>query len=212
MNFGLYEMTRATRTGSRLGTSLPRRLDERIFKNTFRDIAHISIVQRQRHALRDRVLRHRHLYTAAHFLERSSSGRRSSSSRCSGSAAASGRTGGRAAHAAHRRPPLRDDYRWSVLGAGRNQMYVATMSAVMAATSASGSRTALARQGSSRRPTRAGREDPPASSRSWASSRHARRGARHPEAERQGQRELLSHFPACTMKHRQPRRARPRRV
>jgi uncharacterized protein (DUF849 family) len=134
MNFGLYEMIprypdwkheweRPYLAGS----------DERIFKNTFRDIAHIL------ESCRGNDTRFEiecydigHLYTAAHFLDRkllqpplfiqSVFGIR-------------GGIGPHAEDVLHMKRTadrlFGDQYLWSVLGAGRNQMYVATQSAVM---------------------------------------------------------------------------------
>jgi uncharacterized protein (DUF849 family) len=134
MNFGLYEMLGRYKEFKHdwekpyLAGS-----DERIFKNTFRDIAMIL------DSCSDNDTRFEiecydigHLYTAAHFLERrllkpplfiqSVFGIR----------------GGIGAHAEDvmhmKRTADRlfgDAYYWSVLGAGRNQMFIAAMSAVM---------------------------------------------------------------------------------
>ena len=134
MNFGLYEMLdrfkefkhdweRPYLAGS----------DDRVFKNTFRDIAHVlesCSANDTRFELECYDIGH--LYTAAHFLDRqlvkaplfiqSVFGLR----------------GGIGAHAEDvlhmKRPADRlfgKDYLWSVLGAGRNQMYTAVQSAVM---------------------------------------------------------------------------------
>ena len=134
MNFGLYEMIGRTKefkydwekpylAGS----------DERIFKNTFRDIARIL------ETCRDNDTRFEiecydigHLYTAAHFLDRrlikpplfiqSVFGIRGGIGPHPEDVLHMQRTAERLFGA---------DYLWSVLGAGRNQMYVATMSAVL---------------------------------------------------------------------------------
>jgi uncharacterized protein (DUF849 family) len=134
MNFGLYEMLdrfkefkhdweRPYLAGS----------DDRVFKNTFRDIAHVlesCSANDTRFELECYDIGH--LYTAAHFLDRqlvkpplfiqSVFGLR----------------GGIGAHAEDvlhmKRTADRlfgKDYLWSVLGAGRNQMYTAVQSAVM---------------------------------------------------------------------------------
>jgi uncharacterized protein (DUF849 family) len=134
MNFGLYEMIprypdwkheweRPYLAGS----------DERIFKNTFRDIAHIL------ESCRGNDTRFEiecydigHLYTAAHFLDRkllqpplfiqSVFGIR-------------GGIGPHAEDVLHMKRTadrlFGDQYLWSVLGAGRTPTYVATQSAVM---------------------------------------------------------------------------------
>jgi uncharacterized protein (DUF849 family) len=134
MNFGLYEMLARYKEFKHdwekpyLAGS-----DERIFKNTFKDIAHI-LQSCSENGTRFEIECYDigHLYTAAHFLERglirpplfiqSVFGIR----------------GGIGAHAEDvmhmKRTADRlfgDAYLWSVLGAGRNQMFVAAMSAVM---------------------------------------------------------------------------------
>jgi uncharacterized protein (DUF849 family) len=134
MNFGLYEMLgrfkefkhdweRPYLEGS----------DERIFKNTFRDIAYIlSSCSENGTRFEIECYDIGHLYTAAHFLDR-------------GLVkpplfiqSVFGIRGGIGAHAEDvmhmKRTADRlfgDQYYWSVLGAGRNQMAVAAMSAVM---------------------------------------------------------------------------------
>jgi uncharacterized protein (DUF849 family) len=134
MNFGLYEMLgrykefkhdweRPYLAGS----------DERIFKNTFRDIATIL------ESCSDNDTRFEiecydigHLYTAAHFLERrlvkpplfiqSVFGIRGGIGPHPEDVMHMKRTADRL---------FGDAYYWSVLGAGRNQMFLAAMSAVM---------------------------------------------------------------------------------
>jgi uncharacterized protein (DUF849 family) len=134
MNFGLYEMLGRTKefkydwekpylAGS----------DERIFKNTFRDIARIL------ETCRDNDTRFEiecydigHLYSAAHFLDRrllkpplfiqSVFGIRGGIGPHPEDVLHMKRTADRL---------FGDAYHWSVLGAGRNQMFVAALSAVM---------------------------------------------------------------------------------
>jgi len=134
MNFGLYEMIGRTKefkydwekpylAGS----------DERIFKNTFRDIARIL------ETCRDNDTRFEiecydigHLYTAAHFLDRrlikpplfiqSVFGIRGGIGPHPEDVLHMKRTADRL---------FGDAYHWSVLGAGRNQMFIAALSAVM---------------------------------------------------------------------------------
>jgi uncharacterized protein (DUF849 family) len=134
MNFGLYEMLGRYKefkydwekpylAGS----------DERIFKNTFKDIAYIL------QSCADNDTRFEiecydigHLYTAAHFLERrlvkpplfiqSVFGIRGGIGPHPEDVLHMKRTADRL---------FGDAYYWSVLGAGRNQMFVAAMSAVM---------------------------------------------------------------------------------
>lgn len=134
MNFGLYEMLARYKNFKHdwekpyLAGS-----DDRIFRNTFRDIAHIL------ESCADNNTRFEiecydigHLYTAAHFLDRkllkpplfiqSVFGIR-------------GGIGPHAEDVLHMKRTadrlFGDAYFWSVLGAGRNQMYVAAMSIVM---------------------------------------------------------------------------------
>ena len=134
MNFGLYEMVPRYKDWKH-DWELPYLAgsDERIFKNTFRDIAHI-LESCSGNDTRFEIECYDigHLYTAAHSLERkllkpplfiqSVFGIR-------------GGIGPHPEDVLHMRRTadrlFGDDYRWSVLGAGRNQMVVATMSAVM---------------------------------------------------------------------------------
>ena len=134
MNFGLYEMLGRYQDFKHdwekpyLAGS-----DERIFKNTFRDIAYIL------QSCADNDTRFEiecydigHLYTAAHFLERrlvkpplfiqSVFGIRGGIGPHPEDVLHMKRTADRL---------FGDAYYWSVLGAGRNQMFVAAMSAVM---------------------------------------------------------------------------------
>lgn len=134
MNFGLYEMIPRYKEWKHdwekpyLAGS-----DDRIFKNTFKDIAHI-LESCSGNGTRFEIECYDigHLYSAAHFLDRklikpplfiqSVFGIR-------------GGIGPHPEDVMHMRRTadrlFGDDYLWSVLGAGRNQMYVATQSAVM---------------------------------------------------------------------------------
>jgi len=134
MNFGLYEMLARYKEFKHdwekpyLAGS-----DERIFKNTFKDIAYI-LTSCSENGTRFEIECYDigHLYTAAHFLDR-------------GLVkpplfiqSVFGIRGGIGAHPEDvmhmKRTADRlfgDAYYWSVLGAGRNQMAVAAMSAVM---------------------------------------------------------------------------------
>ncbi len=134
MNFGLYEMLGRYKEFKHdwekpyLAGS-----DERIFKNTFKDIAYIL------QSCADNDTRFEiecydigHLYTAAHFLERrllkpplfiqSVFGIRGGIGPHPEDVLHMKRTADRL---------FGDAYYWSVLGAGRNQMFIAAMSAVM---------------------------------------------------------------------------------
>jgi uncharacterized protein (DUF849 family) len=134
MNFGLYEMLarykelkypweRPYLAGS----------DDRIFKNTFKDIAYI-LQSCAENETRFEVECYDigHLYTAAHFLDRrllkpplfiqSVFGIRGGIGPHPEDVLHMKRTADRL---------FGDAYHWSVLGAGRNQMFIAAMSAVM---------------------------------------------------------------------------------
>jgi len=134
MNFGLYEMLgrykelkhaweRPYLAGS----------DERIFRNTFKDIARIL------ESCRENETRFEvecydigHLYTAAHFLER---GLIKPPLFIQSVFGIRGGIGPHPEDVLHMKRTadrlFGDAYYWSVLGAGRNQMFVAAMSAVM---------------------------------------------------------------------------------
>jgi uncharacterized protein (DUF849 family) len=134
MNFGLYEMLGRFKEFKH-GWEKPYLAgsDDRIFKNTFKDIAYIL------QSCADNDTRFEiecydigHLYTAAHFLERrlvkpplfiqSVFGIRGGIGPHPEDVLHMKRTADRL---------FGDAYYWSVLGAGRNQMYIAAMSAVM---------------------------------------------------------------------------------
>ena len=134
MNFGLYEMLGRTKEFQHdwekpyLAGS-----DERIFKNTFRDIQ--MILER----CRENDTRFEiecydigHLYTAAHFLDR---GLVKPPLFIQSVFGIRGGIGGHPEDVLHMKRTadrlFGDAYYWSVLGAGRNQMFTATMSAVM---------------------------------------------------------------------------------
>lgn len=134
MNFGLYEMLDRFKDFQHawerpyLANS-----DDRIFRNTFRDIAHIL------QSCSDNQTRFEiecydigHLYTAAHFLDR---GLVKPPLFIQSVFGIRGGIGPHPEDVMHMKRTadrlFGDDYLWSVLGAGRNQMYVAAMSAVM---------------------------------------------------------------------------------
>ncbi len=146
MNFGLYEMIpRYEEQGWKNDWELPYLAgsDERIFKNTFCDIAYIL------ESCNDNDTRFEiecydigHLYTAAHFLDRglvkpplfiqSVFGIRGGIGPHPEDVLYMKRTCDRL---------FGHDYQWSVLGAGRNQMLIATQSAVLGAMCVWGSMT-----------------------------------------------------------------------
>ncbi len=134
MNFGLYEMIGRYKefkydwekpylAGS----------DERIFKNTFRDIAHI-LQSCSGNDTRFEIECYDigHLYTAAHFLDR---GLVKPPLFIQSVFGIRGGIGPHPEDVLHMKRTadrlFGDAYLWSVLGAGRNQMYVAAQSAVM---------------------------------------------------------------------------------
>jgi len=134
MNFGLYEMLGRYKEFKHdwekpyLAGS-----DERIFKNTFRDIAHIL------RSCGDNATRFEiecydigHLYSAAHFLDR---GLLKPPLFIQSVFGIRGGIGPHAEDVLHMKRTadrlFGDAYLWSVLGAGRNQMQIAALSAVM---------------------------------------------------------------------------------
>jgi uncharacterized protein (DUF849 family) len=134
MNFGLYEMIPRYREWKH-DWELPYLAgsDERIFKNTFRDIAHI-LESCSGNDTRFEVECYDigHLYTASHFLER---GLLRPPLFIQSVFGIRGGIGPHPEDVLHMKRTadrlFGDDYQWSVLGAGRNQMQVATLSAVL---------------------------------------------------------------------------------
>lgn len=134
MNFGLYEMLARYKEFKHdwekpyLAGS-----DERIFKNTFRDIAYI-LESCSANGTRFEIECYDigHLYTAAHFLER---GLIKPPLFIQSVFGIRGGIGAHPEDVMHMKRTadrlFGGDYLWSVLGAGRNQMAVAAMSAVM---------------------------------------------------------------------------------
>ncbi|MFN8750357.1 MAG: 3-keto-5-aminohexanoate cleavage protein [Betaproteobacteria bacterium] len=134
MNFGLYEMLNRSKD-FRHDWERPYLAgsDDRIFKNTFKDIAHI-LESCSGNGTRFEIECYDigHLYTAAHFLDRglvkpplfiqSVFGLRGGIGPHPEDVMHMKRTADRL---------FGHDYHWSVLGAGANQMYVAAQSAVM---------------------------------------------------------------------------------
>jgi len=134
MNFGLYEMLgrykefkhdweRPYLAGS----------DERIFKNTFKDIAMILEVCRENETRFEiECYDIGHLYTAAHFLDRGLIRPPLFIQSVFGIRGGIGPHPEDVLHMKRTADRLFGDaYYWSVLGAGRNQMFVAALSAVM---------------------------------------------------------------------------------
>ncbi len=134
MNFGLYEMIPRYKEWKH-DWELPYLAgsDERIFKNTFRDIAYIL------ESCSDNGTRFEvecydigHLYTAAHFLER---GLLKAPLFIQSVFGIRGGIGPHPEDVMHMKRTcdrlFGQDYQWSVLGGGRNQMYIATQSIVL---------------------------------------------------------------------------------
>lgn len=134
MNFGLYEMLNRFKDFKYdwekpyLETS-----DDRIFKNTFKDIAHIlESCGNNNTRFEIECYDIGHLYTAAHFLDR---GLIKPPLLIQSVFGIRGGIGPHPEDVMHMRRTadrlFGDQYLWSVLGGGRSQMYVAVQSAVM---------------------------------------------------------------------------------
>jgi uncharacterized protein (DUF849 family) len=134
MNFGLYEMLGRYKE-FKYAWEKPylAESDDRIFKNTFKDIAHIL------RSCGDNATRFEiecydigHLYSAAHFLDR---GLLKPPLFIQSVFGIRGGIGAHAEDVLHMKRTadrlFGDAYLWSVLGAGRNQMQIAALSAVM---------------------------------------------------------------------------------
>jgi uncharacterized protein (DUF849 family) len=134
MNFGLYEMIPRVKEWKHdwekpyLATS-----DERIFKNTFKDIAYIlQSCSENNTRFEIECYDIGHLYTAAHFLERGLVKPPLFIQSVFGIRGGIGPHPEDVMHMQRTADRLfGDQYQWSVLGGGRNQMYIATQSAVM---------------------------------------------------------------------------------
>jgi uncharacterized protein (DUF849 family) len=134
MNFGLYEMLGRYKEFKHdwekpyLAAS-----DDRIFKNTFKDIAYI-LQSCSQNGTRFEIECYDigHLYTAAHFLDR---GLVKPPLLIQSVFGIRGGIGPHPEDVMHMKRTadrlFGDAYYWSVLGAGRNQMFIAAMSAVM---------------------------------------------------------------------------------
>ncbi len=134
MNFGLYEMLgRYQEFKHAWEKPYLEGSDERIFKNTFKDIAYI-LQSCNANGTRFEIECYDigHLYTAAHFLER---GLIKPPMLIQSVFGIRGGIGAHPEDVMHMKRTadrlFGDAYYWSVLGAGRNQMAVAAMAAVM---------------------------------------------------------------------------------
>ena len=134
MNFGLYEMIpRVTEWKYDWEKPYLAGSDDRIFKNTFKDIAHIlQSCSENNTRFEIECYDIGHLYTAAHFLDR---GLVKAPLFIQSVFGIRGGIGPHPEDVMHMRRTadrlFGDQYQWSVLGGGRNQMYIATQSAVM---------------------------------------------------------------------------------
>jgi uncharacterized protein (DUF849 family) len=134
MNFGLYEMIPRYKEWKH-DWELPylRGSDDRVFKNTFRDIAYI-LESCSGNDTRFEIECYDigHLYTAAHFLER---GLLKPPLFIQSVFGIRGGIGPHPEDVMHMKRTadrlFGTDYQWSVLGAGRNQIFVATQSAIL---------------------------------------------------------------------------------
>ena len=134
MNFGLYEMIPRHKEW-KYDWELPYLAgsDDRIFKNTFKDIAYI-LQSCSGNDTRFEIECYDigHLYTAAHFLERGVVKPPLFIQSVFGIRGGIGPHPEDVLHMKRTADRLfGDQYQWSVLGGGRNQMYIATQSAVM---------------------------------------------------------------------------------
>jgi uncharacterized protein (DUF849 family) len=134
MNFGLYEMVpRVKEWKNDWEKPYLEGSDDRIFKNTFKDIAHIlQSCSENNTRFEIECYDIGHLYVAAHFLER---GLVKPPLFIQSVFGIRGGIGPHPEDVLHMRRTadrlFGDQYQWSVLGGGRNQMYIATQSAVM---------------------------------------------------------------------------------
>jgi uncharacterized protein (DUF849 family) len=134
MNFGLYEMIPRQKEWKN-DWELPYLAgsDDRIFKNTFRDISYIlEACSGNDTRFEVECYDIGHLYTALHFLERKLIKPPLFIQSVFGIRGGIGPHPEDVMHMKRTADRLfGDDYQWSVLGAGRNQMFVATQSAVL---------------------------------------------------------------------------------
>ncbi len=134
MNFGLYEMLdRFTDFKHDWERPYLAESDDRIFRNTFRDIAHIlNVCAENQTRFEIECYDIGHLYTAAHFLQR---GLLKAPIFIQSVFGLRGGIGGHPEDLAHMRRTadrlFGDGYEWSILGAGRNQIPLGTMGLAM---------------------------------------------------------------------------------
>jgi uncharacterized protein (DUF849 family) len=134
MNFGLYEMLNRFKDFKHdWERPYLEESDDRIFKNTFKDIAYIlESCGNSNTRFEIECYDIGHLYTAAHFIDR---GLIKPPFLIQSVFGLRGGIGPHAEDVMHMKRTadrlFGNDYLWSVLGAGSNQMYVAAQSAVM---------------------------------------------------------------------------------
>jgi len=134
MNFGLYEMLNRFKDFKHdWERPYLEESDDRIFKNTFKDIAYIlESCGNNNTRFEIECYDIGHLYTAAHFIDR---GLIKPPFLIQSVFGLRGGIGPHAEDVMHMKRTadrlFGNDYLWSVLGAGSNQMYVAAQSAVM---------------------------------------------------------------------------------
>ena len=134
MNFGLYEMLNRFKDFKHdWERPYLEESDDRIFKNTFKDIAYILESCGNNHTRFEiECYDIGHLYTAAHYIDR---GLINPPFLIQSVFGLRGGIGPHAEDVMHMKRTadrlFGNDYLWSVLGAGSNQMYVAAQSAVM---------------------------------------------------------------------------------
>jgi uncharacterized protein (DUF849 family) len=134
MNFGLYEMIpRVKEWKNDWEKPYLEGSEDRIFKNTFKDIAYIlQSCAENNTRFEIECYDIGHLYTAAHFLDRGIVKPPLFIQSVFGIRGAIGPHPEDVMHMRRTADRLfGDQYQWSVLGGGRNQMYIATQSAVM---------------------------------------------------------------------------------
>ena len=202
MNFGLYEMIPRYKDWKH-DWELPYLAgsDERIFKNTFRDIAYI-LESCSGNDTRFEVECYDigHLYTALHFLERKLIKPPLFIQSVFGIRGGIGPHPEDVMHMKRTADRLfGNDYQWSVLGAGRNQMYVATQSAVLGGNVRVGLEDSLwiGKGHLAHSQCRAGRENPPDPGRTRARNCHSRGNPQDSQAQGEKQGGVLGPKQAC---------------
>ena len=197
MNFGLYEMLAAlqgiqARLGKALSGRQPTIASSRIPSRTSRTSSQSCSGNDTRFEIECYDIGH--LYTAAHFLDR---GLVKPPLFIQSVFGIRGGIGPHPEDVLHMKRTadrlFGDEYQWSVLGAGRNQMYIATQSAVMGGNVRVGLEDSLwiGKGQLAKSNAEQVSEDPPHPRRARPRSRHSRRSAQDPQAQGQKQRQFL---------------------